>query len=52
MKSVVKLKRRAMREADKGPGMRVNVGDYVMVSVTKNQVNRQHHNKNMVDHMR
>ena len=38
----------SMREADKVPGMRFNVGDYVMASATKNQVNRQRHNKNMV----
>ena len=38
----------AMKEADKGPGMRFNVGDYVVVSATKNQANRQSHNKNMV----
>ena len=41
-------RRRAMKEAAKGPGMRFNTGDYVMVSATKNQVNRQRHNKNMV----
>ena len=41
-------RRRALREADKGPGMRFNVGDYVMVSATKNQANRKRHNKNMV----
>ena len=28
--------------------MRFNVGDYVMVSATKNQANRKRHNKNMV----
>ena len=37
-----------MKEAAKGPGMRFNTGDYVMVSATKNQTNRQRHNKNMV----
>ena len=37
-----------MKEAAKGPGMRFNIGDYVMVSATKNQANRQRHNKNMV----
>ena len=41
-------RRRALREAGKGPGMRFNVGDYVMVSATKNQANRKRHNKNMV----
>ena len=34
-----------MRESDKDP---FNVGDYVMVSVTKNQSNCRRHNKNMV----
>ena len=41
-------RRRALREAGKGPGMRFNAGDYVMVSATKNQANRKRHNKNMV----
>ena len=41
-------RRRALREAGKGPGMRFNVGAYVMVSATKNQANRKRHNKNMV----
>ena len=36
-----------MREAGKDPGTRLNVGDYVMVIATKNQTNRQRHNKNM-----
>ncbi len=35
-------------KADKGPGMRFNVGDYVMVSAVKNQANRQRHSKVMV----
>ena len=41
-------RKRALREANKGPGMRFNVGDYVMVSATRNQVNRQRHSKVMV----
>ena len=41
-------RKRALREANKGPGIRFNVGDYVMVSATKNQANRQRHSKIMV----
>ena len=41
-------RKRARAEVNKGPGMRFNVGDYVMVSAVKNQVNRQRHSKNMV----
>ena len=41
-------RKRARKEASKGPGMRFNVGDYVMVSAVKNQANRQRHSKIMV----
>ena len=41
-------RKRARKEASKGPGMRFNVGDYVMVSAVKNQANRQRHSKVMV----
>ena len=44
----VNRRQRAAREAGKGPGMQFCIGDYVMVSATKNQANRQRRNKNMV----
>ena len=40
-------RKRARAEVNKGPGMRFNVGDYVMVSAVKNQANRQRHSKTM-----
>ena len=41
-------RRQALREANKGPGMHFEAGDYVMVCASGNQANVQRHSKTMV----